>query len=65
MANLVYETSIVEYPLARRGKVRDIYDLGEWLLFIASDLISAFDVVKLCTVTFSSIYPLNIWPLTT
>ena len=45
MANLVYETSIVEYPLARRGKVRDIYDLGDSLLFIASDRISAFDVV--------------------
>jgi phosphoribosylaminoimidazole-succinocarboxamide synthase len=29
----------------RRGKVRDIYDLGDSLLFIASDRISAFDVV--------------------
>lgn len=32
-------------PLAGRGKVRDIYDLGEHLLFIASDRISAFDCV--------------------
>ena len=32
-------------PLAGRGKVRDIYDLGEQLLFIASDRISAFDCV--------------------
>jgi phosphoribosylaminoimidazole-succinocarboxamide synthase len=31
--------------LAGRGKVRDIYDLGEHLLFIASDRISAFDCV--------------------
>lgn len=31
--------------LQRRGKVRDIYDLGETLLFIASDRISAFDCV--------------------
>ena len=31
--------------LAGRGKVRDIYDLGEQLLFIASDRISAFDCV--------------------
>lgn len=36
---------IAEYPLFRRGKVRDIYDLGDRLLFIASDRISAFDVV--------------------
>lgn len=32
-------------PLAGRGKVRDIYHLGEHLLFIASDRISAFDCV--------------------
>ena len=43
--NIVMETSITEYPLMRRGKVRDIYDLGDSLLFIASDRISAFDVV--------------------
>ncbi len=29
----------------RRGKVRDIYDLGDTLLFVASDRISAFDCV--------------------
>lgn len=29
----------------RRGKVRDIYDMGDSLLFIATDRISAFDVV--------------------
>ncbi len=43
--NVVLTTDIKEYPLIRRGKVRDIYDLGETLLFIASDRISAFDVV--------------------
>lgn len=43
--NVVLTTDIKEYPLLRRGKVRDIYDLGESLLFIASDRISAFDVV--------------------
>ena len=32
-------------PLARRGKVRDVYDLGDRLLFVATDRISAFDVV--------------------
>lgn len=32
-------------PMINRGKVRDIYDLGDSLLFIASDRLSAFDVV--------------------
>ncbi len=32
-------------PLFRRGKVRDTYDLGDALLMVASDRISAFDVV--------------------
>jgi len=41
----VLNTEIKEYPLMRRGKVRDIYDLGDTLLFVASDRISAFDVV--------------------
>jgi phosphoribosylaminoimidazole-succinocarboxamide synthase len=33
------------FPLARRGKVRDVYDLGDRYLFVATDRISAFDVV--------------------
>ncbi|KAA3637063.1 MAG: phosphoribosylaminoimidazolesuccinocarboxamide synthase, partial [Calditrichaeota bacterium] len=45
MDNVVLQTDIKEYPLKWRGKVRDIYDLGDSLLFIASDRISAFDVV--------------------
>jgi phosphoribosylaminoimidazole-succinocarboxamide synthase len=32
-------------PLVARGKVRDVFDLGESLLFVASDRISAFDCV--------------------
>jgi len=32
-------------PVFRRGKVRDVYDLGDRLLMVASDRISAFDVV--------------------
>lgn len=42
---VVMETDIKGYPLMRRGKVRDIYDMGDRLLFVASDRISAFDVV--------------------
>src|SRR4051794_40971987 len=32
-------------PGKRRGKVRDVYDLGDRLLLVASDRLSAFDVV--------------------
>jgi phosphoribosylaminoimidazole-succinocarboxamide synthase len=32
-------------PLVRRGKVRDVYGLGDRLLMVATDRISAFDVV--------------------
>lgn len=37
-------------PLFCRGKVRDTYDLGDKLLIIATDRISAFDVVLPCTI---------------
>ena len=39
------QTSIPNFPEPVRGKVRDIYDLGDSLLFIASDRLSAFDCV--------------------
>ncbi len=32
-------------PLLRQGKVRDVYDLGDALLMVATDRVSAFDVV--------------------
>jgi len=35
-------------PLFMRGKVRDTYDLGDLLLIVATDRISAFDVVLPC-----------------
>ena len=38
-------TSIPGLPEPHRGKVRDIYDLGDSLLFVATDRISAFDCV--------------------
>ena len=37
-------TSDLPFPV-RRGKVRDVYDLGDALLIVASDRISAFDCV--------------------
>ena len=45
MKTPVHETNFQNLNLVRRGKVRDIYDLGENLLMVASDRISAFDVV--------------------
>jgi phosphoribosylaminoimidazole-succinocarboxamide synthase len=42
---LVLETELEGLRPPKRGKVRDIYDLGEALLIIATDRISAFDVV--------------------
>lgn len=39
------ESSIPGLPEPRRGKVRDLYDLGDCLLLVATDRISAFDVV--------------------
>jgi len=39
------QTNIPEVPLLARGKVRDVYDLGDMLLIVATDRISAFDCV--------------------
>jgi len=41
----VFETDFHDLNLVKRGKVRDIYDLGDTLLMVATDRISAFDVV--------------------
>ena len=40
----LFESHIPGFPV-RRGKVRDVYDLGGQLLIVASDRISAFDVI--------------------
>src|SRR5690242_10419379 len=44
MSTPLLETSIPGWPV-RRGKVRDVYDFGDRLLFVATDRISAFDWV--------------------
>ncbi len=41
----IVETSLAGLTLHARGKVRDIYDLGAHFLIVASDRLSAFDVV--------------------
>jgi phosphoribosylaminoimidazole-succinocarboxamide synthase len=45
MSSLVLETNLPGLTLQRRGKVRDVYDLGDTLLIVATDRISAFDYV--------------------
>jgi len=45
MRPVVRETNFSDLKLKGRGKVRDIYDLGDQLLIVATDRISAFDVV--------------------
>ncbi|MDD5774968.1 MAG: phosphoribosylaminoimidazolesuccinocarboxamide synthase [Candidatus Omnitrophica bacterium] len=42
---VVLKADIEEYKLFRRGKVRDVFDLGETLLVVSTDRISCFDVV--------------------
>ena len=41
----IISTNLKDLKLFRRGKVRDVYDLGDKLLIISSDRISCFDVV--------------------
>lgn len=43
--DVVLKVDIPQIGIPRRGKVRDIYDLGDKLLLIATDRVSAFDVV--------------------
>jgi phosphoribosylaminoimidazole-succinocarboxamide synthase len=45
VSTAVYETDFKTLTLIKRGKVRDLYDLGDALLMVATDRISAFDVV--------------------
>src|SRR5260370_31639551 len=42
---VIRETQFAGLTPAARGKVRDIYDLGDKLLIVATDRLSAFDVI--------------------
>ena len=42
---VLFYTNFEDLTLLSRGKVRDIYDLGEMLLIVTTDRISAFDVI--------------------
>jgi phosphoribosylaminoimidazole-succinocarboxamide synthase len=46
MSGTVFETKITSLPLIARGKVRDIYAVGDaQMLIVTSDRLSAFDVI--------------------
>lgn len=45
MADVVLETSLEGLRLFKKGKVRDTYDLGDKLLMISTDRISAYDCI--------------------
>lgn len=45
MSDVITATHINELKLVRKGKVRDVYEIDDYLLIIATDRISAFDVV--------------------
>lgn len=45
MSELVLKTTVDGLPAPRRGKVRDIYETDDYLLIVATDRVSAFDVV--------------------
>jgi len=44
-AKLIDNTDFIDLPLLIKGKVRNVYDLGDKLLIVVTDRISAFDVV--------------------
>ncbi len=46
--DLLLTTDFKDLKLFKRGKVRDVYDLGEELLIVSTDRISCFDVVLPC-----------------
>src|ERR1700755_2489243 len=45
MSAVISQTDFAGLKLRARGKVRDIYELGDELLLVATDRLSAFDVV--------------------
>lgn len=45
MSQVILQTNLEGVKLLRRGKVRDVYETGDYLLIVATDRVSAFDVV--------------------
>jgi phosphoribosylaminoimidazole-succinocarboxamide synthase len=45
MEKTIYETHFPDLTLLKRGKVRDVYEVADKLLIVATDRVSAFDVI--------------------
>jgi phosphoribosylaminoimidazole-succinocarboxamide synthase len=45
MEKAIYETHFPDLTLFKRGKVRDVYEVADKLLIVATDRVSAFDVI--------------------
>jgi len=45
---VLLKTDFKDLTLFRRGKVRDVYDLGDKLLIVSTDRVSCFDVILPC-----------------
>jgi len=45
MVKTIYETHFPDLTLLKRGKVRDVYEVADKLLIVATDRVSAFDVI--------------------
>ena len=45
MKDVIRDTELRGFPVAGRGKVRDVYHVGDKLLIISTDRLSAFDVI--------------------
>lgn len=43
--NIILNTNFPELNLVKKGKVRDIYEIGEYYLIVSTDRLSAFDVI--------------------
>ena len=54
--NTLFESNFEDLKLLSKGKIREIYDLGDSLLFVASDRISAFDVIMSQAIPGKGIY---------
>ena len=50
--DVLLKTEFSDLKLFRRGKVRDVYDLGDKLLIVSTDRISCFDVVLPCGIPY-------------
>ncbi|HKB87625.1 MAG TPA: phosphoribosylaminoimidazolesuccinocarboxamide synthase [Ignavibacteriaceae bacterium] len=44
-SKVILQTDFPNLKLVKRGKVRDIYDVGEYFLIVSTDRLSAFDVI--------------------